>query len=253
MTGRKKPELSKFAVVFVLLLAWQGASMFYSSVVLPGPFLTGKALLENLSEPVFYRTVALSTLRFASGLILALAVGFVLGLLSGSFGWGRRIISPLVYFIQSVPPILYMTLAMIWFGLNGKATVFIVFIVTMPIMAVNLQEGFANIDDKLIEMGRIFGFSRKKITREIILPSLMSYFKSGLLVMIGLGWKLLIMGEVLSAGSGIGSRITDARMNLETEQVFAWGFVIVFLCLVLQKGFSRAFRLSRISIEEGAL
>jgi len=253
MIRSKTSEWGRFAVVLVLLVIWQGASMLYSPVVLPGPLLTGKALLGNLGEPGFYQTIGLSTLRFAAGLVLALGVGFVLGLLSGLFGWARKLISPFIYFVQSIPPILYMTLAMIWFGLNGKATVFIVFIVTMPIMAVNLQEGFANIDDKLIEMGRIFQFSRSKITREIIFPSLISYIKSGLLVMIGLGWKLLIMGEVLSAGSGIGSRITDARMNLETEQVFAWGFVIVFLCLVLQKGLSRTLRPSRRRIEEGRL
>ena len=129
---------------------------------------------------------------------------------------------PLVYFIQATPPILYMTLAMIWFGLNGNATIFIVFMGSAPVMSINITEGFESIDTKLIEMGRVFKFSKSKMMGNIIIPSLKVYFKTGLITVFSFGWKLVIMGEVLSASTGLGAQITDARVNLETEKVFEY-------------------------------
>jgi NitT/TauT family transport system permease protein len=128
-----------------------------------------------------------------------------------------------------------MALAMIWFGLDGQATVFIICIAGTPVMAVNIKEGFENIDVKLMEMGKVFKFSPMEMIVEIIMPSLKAYFKSGLIIVVGLGWKLVVMGEVLSSGTGLGAQITDARMNLETNKVFAWGIIIIMLCFLSQK------------------
>lgn len=64
--------------------------------------------------------------------------------------------------------------------------------------------------------GKAFQFSKSKMIMEIIIPSLKAYFKTGLITVFSFGWKLVVMGEVLSASTGLGARITDARMNLET-------------------------------------
>lgn len=158
-----------------------------------------------------------------------------MGIIMGANQKLKNLFEPIVYLIQAVPPILYMTLAMIWFGLNGRATIFIVFIGSAPVMAVTIKEGFENIDPRLIEMGKAFKFSPTETIREIILPSLSAYFKAGLITVFSFGWKLVVMGEVLSASTGLGAQITDARMNLETHMVFAWGIVVIVLCFLFQK------------------
>jgi NitT/TauT family transport system permease protein len=168
--------------------------------------------------------------------------GGVSGMLMGYSRRLKEALESLIFLIQAVPPILLMTLAMIWFGLDGRATVFIVFICGLPVMAVNVKEGFENIDPKLLEMGRMFKFSRRKMLTEIIIPSLSAYFKSGLIVVMGLGWKVAVMGEVLGSGSGLGSQISDARVNLETEKVFAWGIVVIILCYLSQKALALIFK-----------
>jgi ABC-type nitrate/sulfonate/bicarbonate transport system permease component len=86
-------------------------------------------------------------------------------------------------------------------------------------MAINLKEGFENIDEKLIEMGRSFKFSKLKIVTNIIIPSLKADFRSGLILIMGLGWKIVIMSEVLCASSGLGSQIADAKVNLQTDRI----------------------------------
>lgn len=130
---------------------------------------------------------------------------------------------------------------MIWFGLDGEATVFIVFMATLPILIINILEGFENIDSKLIEMGNSFNFTKYQILYNIILPSLKSYFKSGIIIAVGLGWKLVIMGEVLSSSTGMGAQITNARLNIETSKVLAWTIVVILLGYLTQKIIDRVF------------
>ena len=241
---QKPVKLESILLFAVILLCWQGLSTFYTPLVLPGPVLTFKSLLTIFQSDLLFSETLISFKRLMLGLMGAVLVGSVVGIIIGLNQRIRRLLEPLVYFIQSMPPILYITLAMIWFGLNGQATIFIVFVASVPIMVVNIKEGFDNIDIKLIQMGRVFKFSRIKMIREIILPSLKAYFKSALLIIIGLGWKVVVMGEVLSASTGLGSRITDARMNLQTDMVFAWGIIIILLCYTSQKVISALFNLS---------
>ncbi|QUH27965.1 ABC transporter permease [Vallitalea guaymasensis] len=209
--------------------------MLYPPLILPSPSLTFKSLWNIMHGDNFLLNIGVTLHRLIIGLIGALLIGSIIGFFIGINKRVKRVLEPYIYILQSVPPILFMTLAMIWFGLDGQATIFIIFIVSLPIMAISIKEGFDNMDMKLIEMGRIFQFSRFKIIKEIIIPSLKTYFKSGLIILIGLGWKLVIMGEVLSSGTGLGSQITEGRLNLETNKVFAWSIVVIVLCFLSQK------------------
>ncbi len=229
-------KLNSLLAAVLILAAWQTASMYYKPVILPGPLLTLRSLLGELGDREFHNALFVSCIRLLISLGLSFGLGLITGLLMGLVKALNAFISPIIYLLQSVPPILYMTLAMIWFGLSGKATIFIVTVVSFPVLAVNLSEGFSKIDPKLLEMGRVFKFSRAKIIMSIVIPSLLSHLKSGLIIMLGLSWKLLIMGEVLSAGSGIGSLLTEARMNLETEKVFSIGIIVVIFCILTQIG-----------------
>ena len=220
--------------VFLLLL-WQFFSMNYSELIFPSPIITFKTLVKIIRSDVFFSESMITFKRLIIGMIESILMGTVLGIAMGVSKKAKILLESLIYFMQSVPPILYMALAMIWFGLDGKATIFIIFMASMPIMAVSIKEGFESIDKNLIDMGNAFKFSKFEMLRYIILPSLKTHFKSGLVILVGLGWKLVVMGEVLSAGNGIGTQITDARMNLETNKVFAWGFIVIFLCFLSQK------------------
>ena len=247
-------ETGKKITALVLMIGvWQILSLFYSPVILPSPWLTLQTLISSAGSSSFYRALGISALRLLAGLGFSVVLGLTVGILMGVSRTMKVLLNPVVYLLQSTPPILFLTLAMIWFGLSGKATIFIVAVVSFPVLAVSLYEGFNNIDRKLIEMAGIFRFSKGKILTEIILPSLTTYVKSGMIIMLGLSWKLLIMSEVLSAGSGIGAQLTDARMNLETEKVFAWGLIVIILCILSQKSISSGLTDKRMKKEEVSL
>lgn len=241
--GKKKLNLGLLWSLGFLLLVWQTLSMIYPPLILPGPILTLKSLLVIIQNGKLWSEVIVTLQRLAIALLLSILVGTIFGILMGNDKRLKNLFEPIVYIIQAIPPILYMTVAMIWFGLNGKTTIFIVFIGSSPVMAVTIKEGFENIDPKLIEMGKAFKFTHKEMISEIVLPSLGAYFKAGLITVFSFGWKMVVMGEVLSASTGLGAQITDARVNLETNMVFAWGIVVVLLCFLFQKITSRLFEL----------
>lgn len=77
--------------------------------------------------------------------------------------------------------------------------------------------------------------------KKIIIPSIIPYFQGTLQVVIGLGWKIIVMGEVLSSNNGIGGELTNSRVNIETGYVFAWTIIIVVLYYMTNKVVSHMF------------
>lgn len=240
--NRFLPRVGILIIALIVLLIWHGLSLIYTPLVLPGPIVTTKALVSIVKSGSLFNELTTTLYRFTTGLLISIVIGSVFGILMGFSGKIRSMLEPFVYIVQATPPILYMTIAMIWFGLNGRATIFIVFIGSSPVMTVNIMEGFENIDTKLIEMGKAFRFSKTKMIKEIVLPSLSTYFKAGLITVFSFGWKLVVMGEVLSASTGLGAQITDSRMNLQIDKVFAWGIIIILFCFLFQKTTSILFQ-----------
>lgn len=232
ITKKNRDVLKTFIVILIL---WGGLSMMYSPIILPGPIQTIKDM-KNIFIDVHFLNHVLTTLkRLVIGLFSAVFLGSILGIIIGENRKIKDLFEPIFHILQSTPPISWLSLGIIWFGLDGQASVFIVFIASISILIINISEGFDNIDFNLIEMARIFNFSKKDILFKITLPSLKSYFKSGVTIAVGLGWKLIIMGEVLSSNTGIGAEITNARLNIETSKLLAWTIIVIILGAISQK------------------
>lgn len=227
---KKKGEIldSVFAVGIVFLI-WYLLTLFVSPLVLPGIGAVAAKLKEIVVQPSFYRMIGRTTFRMAAGLAVGVGAGLVLGILMGSTGRFRRISMPIIGIMQTVPPVSWVVLALVWFGFNGRPVIFIVVIATIPVISISICEGFSRIDSKLRQMARLYHFSRKKELRHIILPSIIPYFKSAFRICLGTGWKIAVMGEVLTTNDGIGGMIKLARLNIEPESIIAWSVVIVLL------------------------
>lgn len=100
---------------------------------------------------------------------------------------------------------------------------------------INLSHGVRGVDRQLLEMARLYRFSRWKTLRHVTLPSIRPYFNSAMEIVIGGGWKLAVMGEVLTTNSGIGGAITSARLNVQPDAIIAWSFLLVVGCFLTQK------------------
>lgn len=231
----KKLFVQKLLPAVLFLGLWQIATFFFSPLVLPPISAVVSQLLKIISEADFLETVLTTLLRLIAGLGIGVLLGCLIGLLFGLCETAEKMFAPFIHIFQAVPPVSWVVLALVWFGFNGKPCIFIVATATIPTMVINLCRGIRSIDSDLIEMAHMYHFSNVKILRHILLPSIQSYFQSALEIVIGGGWKLVVMGEVLTTSSGIGGAITTARLNIEPDAIIAWAVLLVTLCFITQK------------------
>lgn len=235
MRDKQVSLLRRLLSVLLLLGLWQLATLFFPPMVVPPIPNVLTKLVHIIAKENFLKLIGTTVLRLMAGLGIGVLIGGVLGLLFGLSRAVEEILYPFVGVLQAVPPVCWVVLALVWFGFNGKPCVFIVATATIPTIAINLSNGVRNIDPALLEMAKLYRFSKTKTMRHVILPSVGPYFRSALEIVIGSSWKLVVMGEVLTTSSGIGGAITTARLNLEPDAIIAWAFLLVVFCFLTQK------------------
>lgn len=234
--GHRTGKLLLFRCLTAALLLglWQLATLFFPPMVVPPLSNVAVRMYQIVTGEHFLPLVGTTLLRLLAGLGLGVALGAGIGLLFGLCKPLEDVFAPFVTILQTVPPVCWVVLALVWFGFNGKPCVFIVATATIPTMVINLSSGVRSIDPELIEMARMYQFSKSKIIRHVILPSVQPYFRSALEIVAGGGWKLVVMGEVLTTSTGIGGAITTARLNIEPDSIIAWALLLVLFCFLTQ-------------------
>lgn len=225
----KSKALYSLASILLLIIIWQILTLFFPPLIVPSFGAIIASLVKILSNPSMYQMIALTLMRLIIGLGVGLLIGMVVGILMGFSKVFTNIFRPYISLCQTIPPVAWLVLALVWFGINSKPAIFIVIISTIPVVAINIAQGIKSIDPKLLEMADIYQFSKKKKYKDIILPSIKPFFNSALAIVLGGGWKVAVMGEVLTVNDGIGGMIKDARLNVEPEMIIAWSLIIVLL------------------------
>ena len=219
----------------IVLAVWKALTLFYPPLVVPTISGVARQFAGIVTTAGGWSAVFATSVRLLAGLLLGVGAGAAVG---AAMGWSPRlrgVCRPILGLMQSVPPISWLVLALIWFGFNGRPSVFIVAVSALPTMVISIMEGVVNVDAKLLEMGRAYRFGRRTMLRRIYVPSVLPHFRSGLRIAVGTGAKAVVMGEVLTTASGIGGAITDARMNIDPEGVTAWTLAMVLLYFLFDK------------------
>ncbi|MBI9103818.1 MAG: ABC transporter permease subunit [Spirochaetales bacterium] len=213
------------------LLAWKFLSVkIGSDILLPSPEVSFLKLIEIGATPGFWEALGATTLRSLYGFFISYAAGIILGSLSGIIPQFKAFITPLLTVLKTVPVLALILLAMLWF-VTDLVPVFVCFLMVFPITFSSVVEGVVQVDEKLLEMGDIYGLSPIQKFFHIILPSMTPFLIAGANAGLGMAWKVTIAAEVLSQPKrAVGSGIQWAQMNLETGEVLAWTAAAIFLC-----------------------
>lgn len=234
---RKLPriDLRRILVGIVWLGIW---AVLYrlvgQDVLLASPAQVMHTLATLVVTSEFWRSVGNSLWRVLMGFLLAVAAGSGLAVLTSFVPAARAFLVPAISTIKATPVASFIILALIW--LHGdRVSVFIAFLMVLPIVWTNVAQGIAKTDHRLLEMGQVFGFSRLKTFRCIYLPSVMPYFVAACMTGIGLAWKAGIAAEVLGVPrQSIGEHLYHAKIYLETPELFAWTAVVVVLSVLVE-------------------
>ncbi|GFZ91056.1 ABC transporter permease [Paenibacillus marchantiophytorum] len=225
---------SHYLIYPMLLLLWEGIARLYPPVILPGPIETLHALAALVTKGGFWQPVVHSFLRFAAGFGLSLVLGGGLGIGAGRNETVFKLVRPAITLLQAVPPVSWMLLAILWLGVQGGAQILVVTIALLPVFFFNSIQGIRQVPRDLLEMAAVFGISRMKRLRDIVWPAIAPFWSAALTVSIGMGWKTVVMSELISGQTGIGAAMNTARIYVKTEDVMAWTLVVAFLGIVLE-------------------
>ena len=173
-------------------------------------------------------------LAFSISLVCAL----ILGLAGGIFPLFTAAMRPWMTVIKATPVVSFILIAILWFG-SSTVPVFVSILMTLPIMTEAISQGVRSTDKKLLEMSQIYHFRCKDSILHIFIPSALPYFLGGAGASLGLTWKVVVAGEILSSPRfGIGSAMQNAKVHLETSRVFSLTLTAISLSIITELFFN---------------
>jgi sulfonate transport system permease protein len=203
------------------LVAWEAAARlgWLSVRVLPAPSGIVAAAWTQMETGALPHHVWISTQRALVGLAIGGSLGFVLGLLTGSFRRAETLLDSSLQMLRNVPHLAIIPMVILWFGIGEEAKVFLVAIGVLFPVYLNTFHGIRSVDPGLIEMARVYGLGGWSLFARVILPGALPSILVGLRFALGIMWLTLIVAETISASSGIGYMTMNAREFLQTDVV----------------------------------
>ncbi|HKQ79586.1 MAG TPA: nitrate ABC transporter permease [Blastocatellia bacterium] len=228
----------------ILLALWAIASG--GSQSLPGPFTTLKVLAQMLSDP-FYdngpndKGIGIQLIssigRVFAGFGLGSLVAIPVGMLMGASATFQKLFNPLVQLLRPVSPLAWFPIGLAVFKHAGEATIFVIFITSLWSTLINTAFGVASLPDDHKNVARAFAFSRSRYLRRILIPFALPHILTGLRLSLGVAWVVIVAGEMLSGGIGIGFFVWDSWNALSLERVMSAILLIGLIGLLLDRVF----------------
>ncbi|MFT7394378.1 MAG: taurine transport system permease protein [Candidatus Azotimanducaceae bacterium] len=230
---RKVPwaRLARRAATVALSLAigialWGLLSLRYPTQLLPSPAETFDAFTDLWSDGTIVESVMKSSQRILSGWALGLLVGVPLGLVMGRFSLVRTLLDPWVEFFRFIPPISFVTLAVIWLGIGESSKIVLIFYTSVFIVTINTVAGVLSVEESRLRAAESLGASRARVLRSVVLPSSVPHIVTGARVAMGNSFLTIVSAEIVAANVGLGALIWRSRNYGRTEWVFVGVIVL---------------------------
>lgn len=225
-------------VIGIVVIFWEllAASGLVMEVVLPRFSTVMKTMYEKTFSGELPLSIGWSTYRVLLGFFIGLALAFPLGLAIGWWRVARELFNPLVEVLRPVPPLAWIPLAVIWFGVGFKSVMFITVLGSFFPICLAVIAGVQSVDKKVIEYSQTLGASTRQILWHVVIPSALPGAFVGMRIAIGFSWMVVVAAEMISVKYGLGWLIWRARFALETDVVIAGMIAIGVMSVLMTKG-----------------
>lgn len=222
------------ASILVFFAFWDYGNYVYGDFILPSPQGSLLRLYELHQEGVVVGALWMTTYRAVIGFGLAVLFGSLLGTLAGLSATLSMATRPLVTILIGIPPISWIILALLWFGTDDSTPIFTIVVTALPITFAAGIQGARTLDKNLTEMAQSFNASKWMIFCDVHLPHILSYLFPSWITALGSAWKVVVMAELLASNSGVGAKLVEARVNIDTAATMAWIIAIVTVLLIAE-------------------
>jgi nitrate/nitrite transport system permease protein len=244
----QKSQSAVFAIVGLIAFGgfWSLLSV-YTEQALPGPIATLTVLKEMLSDP-FYDygpndkgiglQLFVSIKTVLMGFLMGSLIAIPIGILMGASTICKQIFYPIVQLLKPVSPLAWFPIGLVVFKDTGMATIFIVFITSLWSTLINTSFGVGSIPQDHKNVAKAFGFSKMRYLTKILIPYSLPHIITGLRLSISVAWLVIVAGEMLSGGAGIGFFVWDSWNALSLEKVISAIIIIGIVGLLFDRIFT---------------
>lgn len=216
-------------VAACFLAIWDVAVRISGSELFPTPYqvLTGTVRLAK--QGLLFKYAIASLFRVTIGFGLAVLIGVPLGLL---LGWFQRLFfafNPMIQVMRPISPIAWIPIAILWFGVDDRAPIFLIFLASVFPITVSAMAAVQNIQPVYVRAARNFGLGRMELFRRVIFPATLPQILTGIRIALGVAWLVVVAAEMIAVNSGLGYLIIDARNAGKQYDLVVAGMVLIGL------------------------
>ena len=233
--GRLRTWAVRLVCVAFWLAAWEVAARAIDArIILVGPLEVLARLVELAGTGEFWASVGVSLGRIGAGYVAAVAAGTALAALASRVPVVRELLAPLMGAMKAVPVASFVILVLLWVS-SRYLSVVIALVMALPVVYTNVLEGIRQTDPRLLEMCDVFHVRGWDRVRLVYASQVLPYFRAAVTLALGLSWKAGIAAEVIGLPDfTIGEHLYDAKVYLDTPDLFAWTVAIVVVSVALE-------------------
>ncbi|WP_368300355.1 taurine ABC transporter permease TauC [Kluyvera sichuanensis] len=231
------------ATLLVLLVIWWAvaAAHWVSPLFLPAPGQVLNKLLtiaspQGFMDATLWQHLAASLGRIVVALLAATIIGIPVGIAMGLSPTVRGMLDPLIELYRPVPPLAYLPLMVIWFGIGETSKILLIYLAIFAPVAMSALAGVKSAQQVRIRAAQSLGASRAQVLWLVILPGALPEILTGLRIGLGVGWSTLVAAELIAATRGLGFMVQSAGEFLATDVVLAGIAVIAIIAFSLELG-----------------
>ncbi|MCP2163612.1 ABC transporter permease [Goodfellowiella coeruleoviolacea] len=230
--------------VLALLAVWQllALARIWPEQIVPPPTRVWEQLLVT-TDPhngqggyagaTLWQRLAVSLRRVAYGSGYGIVIGVLLGLVMGLVPVVRVVVAPLVTFLRALPPLAYLSLLVIWFGIDEEPKVYLLMLAAFPPVAVATAAAVSGVNRQYVEAARALGARRRHVLGSVVLPAAAPEILTGVRLAVGVAYSSVVAAETVNGADGIGGMVLNAQRYNQTAVVLLGLFVIGITGLVI--------------------
>lgn len=235
-------RLVSFISIPAFLLAWEGVarSGVVNSILFPPPSTVAKALYGWAASGELTEDFLMSLSRVVVGFVAGAFFGIVIGVLTGRYALLSAFLSPIFQLLRPIPPIAFVPIVILWFGLGESGKYFLVFWGVFFTVWIAAHLGVQQVNPALIRAAKSLGTPERMMMREVLIPGSMPYIFVGLRTSISISFYTLVAAELAGTFAGLAYRIDISQQNLQMGKMLAGLVMLGIISAAADKAFSAA-------------
>ncbi|UHA72026.1 ABC transporter permease [Paenibacillus sp. 481] len=237
----------------ISLVIWQIASWCSNPDFLPGPYETLRGAIELSQDGSLLRYIYVSFARVFTGWLLGLALAIPIGLVMGRVTVVRVLAEPVLNFIRFIPPLAFITLFLLWFGIGEQSKIVLIIYATLFIVILNTMTGVLAVEEDKIRSARSMGASEWQILLHVIIPATVPHMFTGARLAMSTSYMAIIGAEMVAANEGVGYLIWNSRLYFKTDWIFVGLVALGLMGFLMDRllGLFGSMALSRYGVTKG--